>query len=72
MNAFHPDFIKTYYPDLMKEQILSSKGKVAMEEIMRKKRLENANYGKVQHSLKAPVSLKPLEFLVYSKAGAPK
>jgi hypothetical protein len=73
MNAFHPDFIKTYYPDLLKEQIISSKGKKSMEEVMRKKRLENADYGKVQRIPKAtPVSLKPLEFMIYSRAGAPK
>ena len=71
MNAFHPEFIKTFYPDLMKEQIISSKGKIAMEQTMRKKRLENADYGKVQ-SNKTMVSLKPLDFMIYSKAGAPK
>ena len=71
MNAFHPEFIKTFYPDLMKEQIISSKGKIAMEQTMRKKRLENADYGKVQRN-KTMVSLKPLDFMIYSKAGAPK
>ena len=71
MNAFHPEFIKTFYPDLMKEQIISSKGKIAMEQTMRKKRLENADYGKVQRN-KTMVSLKPLEFMIYSRAGAPK
>ena len=73
MNAFHPDYIKTYYPDLLKEQIISSKGKKSMEDVMRKKRLENADYGKVQRTPKATlVSLKPLEFMYYSRAGAPK
>lgn len=73
MNAFHPEFIKTFYPDLMKEQIISSKGKIAMEQTMRKKRLEDADYGKVQRNpKKTPVSLKPLEFMIYSRAGAPK
>ena len=71
MNAFHPEFIKTFYPDLMKEQIISSKGKIAMEQTMRKKRLENADYGKVQRN-KTMVSLKPLDFMIYSRAGAPK
>ena len=71
MNAFHPEFIKTFYPDLMKEQIISSKGKIAMEQTMRKKRLENADYGKVQRN-KTMVSLKPLDFMIYSRAGGPK
>jgi hypothetical protein len=73
MNAFHPDYIKTYYPDFMKDQIMSTKGKIAMAEVTRKKRLANPDHGKVNYVPKAtPVSLKPLEFMIYSRAGMPK
>ena len=73
MNAFHPNYIKTFYPDLMKDQIMSTKGKIAMAEVTRKKRLENSDHGKVNYTPKAtPVSLKPLDFIIFSRAGMPK
>ena len=73
MNAFHPNYIKTFYPDLMKDQIMSTKGKIAMAEVTRKKRLENPDHGKVNYKTKAnPVSLKPLDFMIFSRAGMPK
>ena len=73
MNAFDKNFIKTFYPNLMKEQIMSTKGKIAMAEVTRKKRLANPDHGKVNYTPKAtPVSLKPLDFMIYSRAGMPK
>ena len=72
MNAFHPDFIKTYYPTLLNDHIISSRGKISMSEILEKKRAVKPTHVTLHGLSKKEVSLKPLEFLVYSRAGMPK
>jgi hypothetical protein len=72
MNVFHPEYIRTYHPDLLKDHILSSRGSIAMTKYVEKKRLEKPSHGTLLGVSKKPISLKPLEFFVYSRAGAPK
>jgi hypothetical protein len=72
MNAFDKDYIKTHYPDLLTEHILSSRGKITMAEVLEKKRAIKPTHGTIHGLSKKPVSLKPLEFMVYSRAGMPK
>jgi hypothetical protein len=38
MNAFHPDFMKTFYPNFWTEQILASRSSQAMTAFNLKKR----------------------------------
>lgn len=72
MNAFHKDYIKTHYPDLLNDHILSSKGKITMAEVLEKKRAAKPTHGTLHGLSRKEVSLKPLEFMVYSRAGMPK
>lgn len=72
MNAFHPDFIKTHYPDFMKDHITSSKGSMAMTQYVEKKRLEKPNHGTIHGVTNDPHRLMPKTFAVYSRAGMPK
>ena len=72
MNAFHKDFIKTHYPDLMKDHIQSSKNSLAMTQYVEKKRLEKPHHGTIQGVTKNPQMLMPKTFAVYSRAGMPK
>lgn len=73
MNAFHPEYIKTYYPDFMKDHILSSKGTMTMSKIVEEKRRANPSHGTLHGISKiTPVALKPKDFMIFSRAGAPK
>lgn len=72
MNAFHPDFIKTNYPDLMKDHITSSRGSMAMTQYVEKKRLEKPDHGTIHGATKSNPLLMPKTFAVYSRAGMPK
>ena len=73
MNAFHPDFIKTHYPDLFKDQIINSKISLGASNTVANLRKTKPNHGTLIGVQKAtPVSLKPKEFMIFSRAGAPK
>ena len=72
MNAFHPEFIKTHYPDLMKDHIQSSKNSLAMTQHVEKKRLEKPNHGTISGFSHTKEILLPKTFAVYSRAGMPK
>jgi hypothetical protein len=72
MNAFHPEFIKTHYPDLLKDHITSSKGSLAMTKYVEKKRLEKPNHGTISGFAHTKEILLPKTFAVYSRAGMPK
>jgi hypothetical protein len=47
VNAFHPDFMKTFYPDMWQGHILSSRGSIAMSNYVAKKRLTTPSHGTV-------------------------
>ena len=73
MNAFHPDFMKTYYPEFLKEQIINSKVSVGASKTVAQLRKIKPNHGTLVGISKiTPVALKPKDFLIYSRAGAPK
>lgn len=70
MNAFHPEYMKTHYPNFWTEQVASSRSVQAMNAAVRnKKRGVNQNTINVGRKV---ISLKPLDFLVFAKAGVPK
>lgn len=72
MNAFHPDFIKTHYPDLMDGHRTTQRVSTSMTKVVARARKTNPKHGTMLGITKAtPVSLKPLPFMVYSKAGMP-
>jgi hypothetical protein len=72
INAFHPDFMKTHYPDFWGTAVADASRSKTMSAIVSKTRQDNPSHGTmIGIRNKTPhVSLKPLEFLVYSKAGA--
>jgi hypothetical protein len=72
MNAFHPDYVETYMPEIIKATRLESKQTVAgqtltayVDEIRKQKPL----HGTLSGMSKTRVSTKPLEFMYYSRAG---
>ena len=64
MNAFHPEFIKTHYPDFMKDHIVSSRGSLAMTQYVEKKRLEKPHHGTIHGVTKNDAMLMPKTFAV--------
>ena len=67
INAFHPDYVKTHDPDLMKHFRTVEANRKAAETLSKRVtalRKENPMHGYVD--------LAPREFHVYQKAGAPK
>ena len=72
MNAFHPDFIKVNYPDLLKDHVLSSKISLGMSKFVEEKRVDNPNHGRIKGVTKTKDALLPKVFAVYSRAGMPK
>lgn len=80
INAFHPDYIKTYHPELLSsikaEEVQKAHGVV--NGARAKATRESANKGAFTISkfpktkAKARVNLAPTDFHVFSKAGMPK
>lgn len=72
INAFHPDYMKTYHPNFWtnftRNALISSKTTEAVTKLRAKKPTHGTVFGMTEKS----VSLKPLEFLTYSRAGMPK
>jgi hypothetical protein len=78
INAFSKDYVKTYMPEFLSNLRAESTAKLNGEKYGARSRAvrENAsvtvNTISVFPKTKARVSLKPTEFLVYSRAGMPK
>jgi hypothetical protein len=72
INAFHPDFMDTYYPNFWKEfirnTVISKNTTVAVTKLREKRPTHGTMFGISEKS----VSTKPLDFLIYSRAGMPK
>ena len=69
MNAFHPDFIKTHYPNLMDGHRATQRTSQSMTKVVAKARKTNPKHGTMLGITKAtPVSLKPLPFMRISSA----
>lgn len=82
INAFHPDYVKTYHPNLMKQIKTDSMYKKKAGELT--KHVDKVRETKPSHGTLFGISensvsvspkemmLKPKEFHVYNKAGMPK
>lgn len=67
INAFHPDYVKTHHPELMKEfrtAEANRKAALTLSKHVTEQRKINPNHGYVD--------LTPRDFHVYQRAGAPK
>lgn len=71
INAFHPDYIKTYHPNLIKEITSGQVASENMTRVVQQTRKTKPSHGTMMGIApkKTPVSLKPLEFMTYSRAG---
>ena len=72
INAFHPDYMKTHHPDFWKEFKRNAVNSQKTSEAVTKLRTERPTHGTMFGLTEKSVSLKPLEFLVFSRAGNPK
>ena len=72
INAFHPDFMQTYYPNFWKDfnrnAVISKNTSKAVSKLREKHPTHGTMFGISEKS----VSTKPLDFLIYSRAGSPK
>ena len=77
VNAFHKDYVKTYMPDFLSklrtesEQVENGKKYGSRSRATRENASVTVNTISVFPKTKR-VSLKPTDFLVYSRAGMPK
>lgn len=71
INAFHPDYIKTYHPDLIKDITAGHAASTNMTKVVQETRKTKPSHGTMMGIApkKTPVSLKPLEYMTYSRAG---
>lgn len=69
INAFHPDFVKTYLPDLLKDQITSSNNSARRTEQITEARKTVPNYGSMTgaFSKHKPRKEKPSDTIVGRK-----
>ena len=78
MNAFHPDYVKTYMPELLSTIKADEKKSLNGKAFGAHRRATMESTGEIvlntiTHFPKVKrVSIAPKEFFVYSKAGAPK
>lgn len=77
INAFHPDYVKTYHPEFISklrtesEQVENGKKYGSQSRATRENASVTVNTISTFPKTKR-VSLKPTDFLVYSRAGMPK
>lgn len=73
MNAFHPDYMKTYHPNFWSTAAAEARKSEIMSDIVSNTRKKKPHHGTVFgiNNKVTPVSLKPLDFMVYSRAGDP-
>lgn len=72
VNAFHKDYVKTYMPEFLKAIRLESKQTAAgqvLSAYVDETRKTKPMHGTLSGISKNQVSLKPLEFMYYSRAG---
>jgi hypothetical protein len=68
MNAFHPDYMKTFYPNFWGNAAAQAKKSQLMTDIVANTRKTKPSHGTISGFSKNRVSLKPLQFLIYSRA----
>lgn len=71
INAFHPDYMKVHGSSITKELAASSRTSANMTRIVQETRKTKPSHGTMMGIApkKTPVSLKPLDFMTYSRAG---
>jgi hypothetical protein len=69
INAFHPDYVKTYEPNLMKGFALQAQNSKTITKEVEKRRAKNPTHGTLFGISNKVVSLKPTEYMTYSRAG---
>lgn len=72
INAFHPDYVKTYHPEFITSIRTESRQTAAgqtLTEFVEKTRKKKPMHGTLSGISKKQVSIKPLEFMYYSRAG---
>lgn len=78
MNAFHPDYVKTYMPEFLSKIRIESEQHSNGVINGGKSRATRESVNKSANSInsfpktKAKSSLEPKEFLIFSRAGMPK
>jgi hypothetical protein len=73
INAFNKDYMKKHEPKFMDSFIKSSQGSITMSRVVEEKRKLNPNHGTLLGISKiVDDQLKPRDFMVYSRVGAPK
>jgi hypothetical protein len=77
LNAFHPDYVKTYMPEFMSSIRAEAAAKANGEKFGAKSRATRENASVTVNTISTfpktkRVSLKPTDFLIYSRAGMPK
>jgi hypothetical protein len=72
MNAFHPDYVKTYMPEFIESIRKESKQTAAgqtLSNYIEETRKQKPLHGTLSGISKKQVSMQPLEFMYYSRAG---
>ena len=74
INAFHPDYMKTHEPNFWGTAVADASRSKTMSSIVSATRQKNPSHGTflgISNKVTG-VDLKPLDFLVYSRAGTAK
>jgi hypothetical protein len=72
INAFHPDYVKTYMPQFLTDLRTESRQTAAgqtLSNYVEETRKQKPMHGTLSGISKKQVSMKPLEFMYYSRAG---
>jgi len=72
INAFHPDYVKTHHPEFLTSLRAQSRQTVAgqtLTQYVDRHREQKPMHGTLSGISKKEVSMKPLEFMYYSRAG---
>jgi len=72
INAFHPDYVKTHMPEFLTNVRTESRQTTAGQTLttyVEKTRKQKPMHGTLSGISRKEISLKPLEFMYYSKAG---
>ena len=77
INCFHPDYVQTYMPEFLSTIRSESAAKLNGEKYGARSRAVRENASVTVNTISVfpktkRVSLKPTDFLVYSRAGMPK
>jgi len=72
INAFHPDYVKTYMPEFLTDlrtESRQTKAGQTLSAYVEETRKQKPMHGTLSGISKKQVSMKPLEFMYYSRAG---